>query len=684
MDIPGERLSKFVGVWEDLKASPQITNILKFGHKFKFDKLPPLSEPLPSHVTRLSPAVATVIRKEIKDLVAKKAMRKITYKYATEVPGFYSKLFVVKKPEVGKFRVIINLKPLNEYIKKESFKMEGLRDVKTLVTPQCYGGVADISDAYYHVPISKKSRKYTRFIFENCIYEYCALPMGLTDSPRVFTHITKFVQGFLRKKNIDLVMYIDDILILGVSFEDCERNICILLDLLRKLGFLLNQKKCNLVPNKQFTFLGFIWNTDSWTVALKPEREVKIREAAHNLRKSESVTCRQVAAFLGRTQSTVLAVPLARARVRYLQWEFIASCVKERDYNKEMRISEKADQELVFWEQLPEGLVLPITLPVSTATVTTDASEFGLAVYFDGDLFSEQISPEFLDFSINVKELLALDRWLDTLGSDVTNIHVTWRVDNNSALAAIRNQGSTKSWPMCLLSISILNKALTRNIQISPIRVSSEENIIADAGSRFKQVQDWSLNQSIVSKIFHRYGVPDVDLMATQMSRKVPLYYAWNRQDPEAWGIDSLAQDVDWAAFALPYLFPPFPLLGQVLRKVVDQRVKRMLLVAPWWPTKPFFSTLMSLTLEVRRFRFHKHQVMDMTTGSSPQDIKRCRLAVFLITGIAEEKLTSSQKKLKTWLEPHGEVQQRNITAQHGQNGAAIVENREFQQLPLL
>ena len=74
-----------------------------------------------------------VIRKEIKDLFAKGAMRKVDYKVAQKKQGFYSKLFVVPEPEAGKFRVIINLKPLNKYISKKTFRMEGIKDVQAIL-----------------------------------------------------------------------------------------------------------------------------------------------------------------------------------------------------------------------------------------------------------------------------------------------------------------------------------------------------------------------------------------------------------------------------------------------------------------------------------------------------------------------------------------------------------------------
>ena len=64
----------------------------------------------------------------------------------------------------------------------------------------------------------------------------------------------------------------------------------------------------------------------------------------------------------------------------------------------------------MFWATLPVGLSSSITMSDASATVTTDASEFGIGILFKGSLISEEISTEYRDFHINVKELLALDR----------------------------------------------------------------------------------------------------------------------------------------------------------------------------------------------------------------------------------------------------------------------------------
>ena len=79
---------------------------------------------------------------------------------------------------------------------------------------------------------------------------------------------------------------------------------------------------------------------------------------------------------------------------------------------------------------------------------------------------------------------------------------LTWRVDDILALLAI-NWGGSRFWDLPWLVVQIARKALSMGITIAPIRVSSEENLLAEAAIRNVQIVDWWLKQSIVEK----YGV---------------------------------------------------------------------------------------------------------------------------------------------------------------------------------
>ena len=148
---PGNRLRRFEAVWRHFRASPEVHALIEDGHEIVFEnKAPPLTGPQWNKATKLPPAQMKVIRQEVKDLVSKGAMRKISKEEAQQNPGFYSKMFYVSKPN-KKWRPIINLKPFNKYVLKKNFKMETVRDVRNLLQPGMWAATVDLQDAYYHI-----------------------------------------------------------------------------------------------------------------------------------------------------------------------------------------------------------------------------------------------------------------------------------------------------------------------------------------------------------------------------------------------------------------------------------------------------------------------------------------------------------------------------------------------------
>lgn len=73
-----------------------------------------------------------------------------------------------------------------------------------------------------------------------------------------------------------------------------------------------------------------------------------------------------------------------------------------------MSLSASAKEQLQFWKDLPEGISMPLTHQAASHTVTTDASETGIGILFNGCLISEQIPSDYSHFHICVKELFAL------------------------------------------------------------------------------------------------------------------------------------------------------------------------------------------------------------------------------------------------------------------------------------
>ena len=85
----------------------------------------------------------------------------------------------------------LDLSNLNKYVVKEKFKMDTAESIRPLLAGARYAASLDLSDAYHHIPIHPSHRKYLRFMFHGKIYQYRALVMGLTTSPRIFTRVIK-------------------------------------------------------------------------------------------------------------------------------------------------------------------------------------------------------------------------------------------------------------------------------------------------------------------------------------------------------------------------------------------------------------------------------------------------------------------------------------------------------------
>jgi hypothetical protein len=118
-------------------------------------------------------------------------------------PGeFISRIFIRPKKD-GTYRLILNLKKLNNFVKYHHFKMETIHTATQLMKKNCYMASIDLRDAYYSVP-------YLKFSWRNVLYRFTCLPNGLASAPRIFTKLLKPVYATLRSQGHVSFGYIDD------------------------------------------------------------------------------------------------------------------------------------------------------------------------------------------------------------------------------------------------------------------------------------------------------------------------------------------------------------------------------------------------------------------------------------------------------------------------------------------
>ena len=118
-----------------------------------------------------------------------------------------------------------------------------------------------------------------------------------------------------------------------------------------------------------------------------------------------------------------------------------------------------------------------------------------------------------------------------------------------------------------------------------------KDNVTADKQSRSTHDNvEWKLNPMLFSKICDRWGKPDIDLFASRLNNQTQKYCSW-KPDPGAVAVDALS--IDWGSLYF-YAFPPFNMVGRVLRKIEEDEAEGITVV-PHWPTQPWFPKLLKL-----------------------------------------------------------------------------------------
>jgi hypothetical protein len=91
-----------------------------------------------------------------------------------------------------------------------------------------------------------------------------------------------------------MIFYLDDILIIGPSFNICLENTQEALLLLIGAGFLIHERKSCLVPSTDFPFLGFQWDTLRESLSIPQSKVDALHVQAKTISSLKSPTCHSV------------------------------------------------------------------------------------------------------------------------------------------------------------------------------------------------------------------------------------------------------------------------------------------------------------------------------------------------------------------------------------------------------
>ena len=547
------------------------------------------TNPSPCHpIPRLPSGKA--LEQEFQDLLHKQAIEQ-----APQTPGFYSLLFVVQK-DSGVWRPIIDLSTLNTYIASQHFHMETPQSVLRSIRQGDWMISLDLQDAYLQVPVHPESRRYLRFTMGGVPYQFRVLCFGLTTAPQVFTRLMAPISAILHRYGIRMLRYLDDWLMLAESRTTCLQERDRLLQVCEELGLQVNFRKSSLVPSQDMTYLGMQILSVRFVAKPTETRVVNLLNIIEEFLSSPDPPAALWRRLLGHLSSLTLLVKGGMLRMQSLQirlrskWDF-------RDELLRISWDPLCQEDLLWWSwaiQQREGVDL--SLPVPDLSFYSDASDVGWGAIVREQQVSGVWTPSQREFSINLREMMAVQKCLLEFSSLLRGKTIALFCNNVTTVAYLRRSGGTRSQVLFLKAREILLWVESMKITLLPQFIQGSLNTRADLLSRPNLVigSEFTLHQEVVQDLLHQWPAI-IDLFATSLTARLPVFFApaW---EPKAAGVDAFLQPWDNLQ---AYAFPPIAIIRRVLLKLRASHHCDLTLIAPFWPQREWFPDLLELLSDI-------------------------------------------------------------------------------------
>ncbi|XDV32448.1 hypothetical protein PO909_003253 [Leuciscus waleckii] len=437
-------LSHFLAAWEAIPGiSPWVLNIIRHGYTLQFKRRPPRFRGVIPSLTL--PQNAHILRQEVCSLLEKGVIEPVPP--SERENGFYSRYFVVPK-KGGGLRPILDLRPVNRALHKRAFKMTTLKQILTQVRPGDWFASVDLKDAYFHIQIVKRHRRFLRFAFEDAAYQYSVLPFGLALAPRTFSKCVDAALSPLRSSGMRILNYLDDWLILAHSKETLIGHVEGLLCHLKTLGMRVNVQKSVFTPSQTATFLGVCLDSVKMRARLSTERVEALRSSLGLFRPGEPVPLKVFQRLLGRMAAASSVCHLGLLHMRPLQL-WLKARVPPGAWSsghKRIMVTHSCIRALAPWRN--PGLFssgVPLGVVTRRTEVLTDASTSGWGAVCLGEPASGRWSEPERGWHINRLELKAVSLALEAFKPLLLQWHVLIRTDNTSVVSYINHQGGVHS-----------------------------------------------------------------------------------------------------------------------------------------------------------------------------------------------------------------------------------------------
>ena len=160
---------------------------------------------------------------------------------------------VLIRKKDGTVRWCVEYRDLKNKTVKDTFPLPNIQDMLDSLADNVYFSTLDMASGYYQIELKDEDKRKTAIITRYGLFEHNRMGFGLCNAPATFQRAIQLVLSGLTWKSA--LAYLDDINVLGKSFDDHLQKLEEVLLRFRKYNLKLKPKKCFLC-RREVKFLG--------------------------------------------------------------------------------------------------------------------------------------------------------------------------------------------------------------------------------------------------------------------------------------------------------------------------------------------------------------------------------------------------------------------------------------------
>ncbi len=208
-------------------------------------------KPFRERSRRLAPADVEALRKHLSQLKDAGVI--------TESRSPYASPIVVARKKTGRIRMCVDFRTLNRRTVPDQYTVPRVEDALACLHGSKWFSVLDLRSGYYQVPMSEADKEKTAFICPVGFYQFERMPQGVSGAPATFQRIMEQTVGDMNL--LEVLVYLDDIIVFGTTLEEHEARLLKVLDRLKEEGLKLSLDKCQFCQ-PSVTYVGHIVSQD--------------------------------------------------------------------------------------------------------------------------------------------------------------------------------------------------------------------------------------------------------------------------------------------------------------------------------------------------------------------------------------------------------------------------------------